>query len=111
MVHVENIHGRTTNGRSPHDACPTPAEMALPHVATRMEQTGQLSIQRISPGNIGPFLEIAMETREREILHPACATMLLGNDVVDLKGRAIVGARHPAVLAGAVRTLPDPRFD
>src|SRR6266511_2488857 len=69
---IARIHRQHTNGRSPSrrdsdqgDA--TPFKMLIPPVVAWIKEAGDVPANRIDPGQVRPFVQIAVVTREREI--------------------------------------------
>ncbi len=62
---------------------------------------------RIQARNIGPFESIAMKAGERQIAGDRQPSVLASDDMVDLKGRAVLRMRDPAVFAAASGPLPN----
>jgi hypothetical protein len=52
-----------------------------------MKQPRQFSRVRIETGDVWTFVQIAGETRPREVRRSGRATMLFGDDVIEMKGK------------------------
>lgn len=50
-----------------------------------MKQQSDLLGLRIHAREIGSFMQIAIDARQREIIQAVCPAMSLGNDVLDMK--------------------------
>jgi hypothetical protein len=68
-------------------------------VPARMEQGSQLAGPRIKPGDIWAFVPIAVQTCKCEIGPFSSASVLPGNDVVDLERGGEISLWNATILA------------
>ena len=59
--------------------------MLFPGLLSRMIQRNNVVGIRIDTGNVGPLVKIAAGTREAEIIIRVVGSMLLGDNVFDMK--------------------------
>ena len=85
--------------------------MLVPLVATRMEQTLHFTGGRIDGSQIGPFVLVAKCATQRQIFGIGLATMLRGDDMVNLVGDERQSLRYQAVLASALGSGADFRAE
>ena len=79
-------------------------KVALPPLPSRVKKRDQLSSHWIAAGDVGAFVLIAVQAAPGEVLKHGSATMLLGDDVIDLEREGIVRGWHVAILARAGST-------
>ena len=72
-----------------------------------MEQPGQLSRLRIDPGDVGPFMPIAVQARKSQIIEAVRPAVLFGDDVVDLEGRRMQRGRRRQYSRTPSRPFPE----
>jgi hypothetical protein len=65
--------------------------MAMPALPTRVEETNNLSRERISATQVRPFAEITSMATPAAVIGTIAATVLLGEDVFDVKSRCRSG--------------------
>ena len=106
MIDVENMDRRATDGRSSDQLRSLPTKVVSSPIISRVEQSSGSAARRISARDVRSFVKIAVVTRQGGIRERGFATMLLGDDVVDLIGSEIELARHSTILADAVRSQP-----
>ena len=70
-----------------------------------VEQGGEFFCFGIDAGKVWPFVEVATEAGISEIVEAVSATMLLGDDVFDLKRCGDMGTGKTAVFASVSRAL------
>ena len=97
------------------DSCPTnrcaadqdgtiPAKVTLPLVTAGIEETCQPpAVLRIEAGDVGTLEGIAVKAAQREVRWVGFATVLAGDDVVDLEGEEGVLLRQLTVFAAQLR--------
>ena len=109
MRHVDSEHvGRDSpDRRAPGQSRSVPAKVFVPIMPPRIENRCQLSRERINPGDIGPFMHVAVKAAQSQVVGSRRAVVFCGDDVIDLKGQHIEALRQTAVLAHPARSLPD----
>ena len=78
-----------------------------------MKQGYKLSILGIKAGDIGPFVEIAVATCQRQIVWLSCAAMLASDNMLDVESHdRRYCLRQPAVFASVTSSAVDqePQF-
>lgn len=107
VVHVEHVDRGPANRRATNKPGAMPAKMITPSILARMKKPHSPLRKGIFPCNIWPLAEVAMITGEGQIPECCPATVLFGDDVVDLVRRAVVPARHSTIFAEATRAPPN----
>jgi hypothetical protein len=72
-----------------------------------MEESDDLAGVGIRSSDVRTLVPIAVKTSQSKIFENGLASVLPRNDVIGVKRQRIYGSRKMAVLASAVRTLPD----
>lgn len=85
MIDVQHSKGDLANRRAPFEDGAIPAEVPFPTILSRMIEAENAPGSRVKSGDIGALVAVAIEARERQIGRLARATVLLGDDVVDLE--------------------------
>src|SRR5688572_1279858 len=80
--------------------------MRRPTILPRIEQSSQPSSFRIYPGDIRPFMEIAVVAGRRKVIGAIAAAVLARNDMVHVKRQGVRRLRNATVLARFVRATP-----
>jgi len=62
-----------------------PLEVIMPVMTPRMEQLGHRLRLRIDARQVGTFMKIAINTRERQVVEIVSATMFLGDNMLDVE--------------------------
>jgi hypothetical protein len=106
MVDFHNNNRCSTDGCLPGQDGAVPLEMALPLLAARVKKENQLSGVRINPANIGTFEIVAPVTCVSQIGRVVTSSVMLRNDMLDMKHseRSEV-LSHAAVFAAVSRTI------
>ena len=76
--------------------------MAVPLLPPGVKQRGNLAGQRIDSRDIRPLVLVAVQATPREVAEDGWATVLLSNNVIDLKGQRIMDVRHPTIFATTI---------
>lgn len=80
--------------------------MLIPDIRAGIEQKGDLLCFRVDPGQVRPFVTIAVGARQREIPLGVVPIMLARPDVLDMESHCRCSIlRQPAVFATVVRPL------
>ncbi len=80
--------------------------MFVPVIASGIKKSHNLPADRVDAAQIRTFMHIAAITRQRQIVLLVPATVLLSDNVLDLKtGKGKIGLSEPAVLAAVSRSL------
>lgn len=86
--------------------------MCIPPIATRVKQQSDVSRQRIDPGQIRAFVQIAALAGDCQILSIFGATVLSWDDMFDVVSERGVSLRKQAILAAMSAALANdiPQF-
>lgn len=107
-VHVENSDGGAADWCAADNEDALPFEMVFPLVSPRMKQFGDLIGLGIDTGQVRSFMEVAINTGQGKIVGFIRATVLLGDDVLDVQdSQRRVVLLQLAILAAMTCTLPD----
>jgi hypothetical protein len=103
-VQLQDMNGSTPDRRPSDKQASLPLEVLRPKVTARMKQFGQLAGLRIVASNVGTFVKVAIDAREREVVWLVGPTMLLWPNVLDVQGgQGRLVLVQPAVLAAVPR--------
>lgn len=81
------------------------AKVAIPRIVARVEKTNHFQRLRIARILIRPFERIALRAAPSQILHPTFATVLAGEDVIQLMGESHVLFMNEAVFTTTTGAL------
>jgi hypothetical protein len=84
-----------------------PFEMFAPTIISRVKKTDDIAGRRVPPGNVRPFMPVAVETCERKVVCISEAAVLSGNDVINVKWQWVSRGGQVAVFATAPCPPPD----
>ena len=105
-IQIEHADGGATHGGASFDAGAVPAEMFVPVVFSRVKQRSDLVGIGVNAGEVGSFVQIAVDAGQTEILQGISAAMLDGADVLDVQRRQRgVILMKLAILATVLRPL------
>lgn len=106
-VHIEGLNGRPTDRSSSNNATGilAPAEMTLPHLAARIEQTHAMASLGISAIELGAFRVVAGRARLTQVVGRRFTVPGEGNNVIYLKRVGAQVLLRLAVLAKPVRSV------
>ena len=80
----------------------------VPVVIARIEERRHCSIFGIDPGEIRPFMQISVTTRQCQVLRVVSPTVLEGQDMLDVKPKVrIIVLMDSTVFAAIARSSPD----
>ena len=106
-VHLQHLHGRSTDGRPADQVDTTPLEVIIPVMTARMKQLRHHLRFRIDARQIRTFMKIAINTRERQVVEIVSATMFLGDNMLDVEfSEWGIILMQLAVFAAMASTLP-----
>jgi hypothetical protein len=88
---IDFQHGNAdaTDRSLSYEEGPVPAKVAVPLVATRVEERRQAFADRIQAGNIRSLMVVARETRENQITCDCSASMHLRDRVINLVSETV----------------------
>ena len=86
-VQSQHLDGRPTNGRLANDEGTVPSKMFCPIMATRVKQLRHFSRLWIVSRDIATFVQIAVNTSQREILEIVGPTVLPWQNVLNMQRR------------------------
>jgi hypothetical protein len=102
-VHPQEKNGRSAYGGDPFDLIAGLAEVVAPNLATGVKQIGHPSGIRIDAGEIRAFDEIAVVTRQSQIVDAITATVLTRDDMFNVITEIRLPTfLHPAVFAAVL---------
>ena len=104
-IHGQCLDRRPTYRRSAPDTDALPAEVLAPDVATRMEQSHQLTAHGINSSLARCLAQGAGNASERQVVGDRRTASLDRNDVVDVEGRFLTLLRQPAILTPPTGSL------
>ena len=81
--------------------------MLVPIIESRVKQSRQFSGFRIEAGKVRAFVQIAVMTRERQILFRVLAFVLACRDVFDMERQRLLLLPQPAILTATRCALFD----
>jgi hypothetical protein len=84
LVDGENPHRRPADWRKPDETGTQPCEVGTPFVATRVIKPDEFLRQRVDAGQVGTFVQVAVNATESEIRYGVAAAVLPGDDMVNL---------------------------
>ena len=109
QVHAQRSDRRATDGGAPNQRWAVPTEVPRPFVPSRIEQLDELLRDRIDAGEVRAFAQVVLVTGEGQVAHCVHASVLLGNDVLDVKREeGIVVFVKTAVLTAAPSAAAHP---
>jgi hypothetical protein len=110
-IHLQNADTRAANGCFSHDVNAAPSEVVIPAVSSGMEQWGDFAGLRIDAGQVGTFVQIAIDAGKGEIFKIVGASMNPGSDMFDMEGsQRGIDLIQQAILAAIFGTFPDAGF-
>ena len=89
FIDREHLHRNQTDVALRRQNGAVPLKMVAPVIRARMEQPDNFSSRGMPSRDVRPFMPIAVETCEREVVALGCAAMLTGDDVVDVERQRI----------------------
>lgn len=107
FIHAQQIHRGPANGRQADDFTVAIFEMVFPIIEPRMEQARHFPVSRIEAGKVHPLVQVAVMTRDRQIIGKVLAAVTPGNDVLDVKRKRLLVLTDLAILAAVFRPSPD----
>ncbi len=100
-VHLKQSDGRSANWGEAYQHRPIPAEVIGPRTGPRIEQRDDVSRGGLDGREVAAFVEITLGAREAEVLEIGSATVLRGDNVVDVESQRVVCLGNLAVLTPA----------
>lgn len=82
-----------------------PLEVLAPAFRARTEQRGHLAGRRVPTVRVRPFVPVTPTARERKVLKDRLPAVVLGNDVINMKGGYLSMGRNLTILAAAACPL------
>jgi hypothetical protein len=110
-VNGKHVNGDVTCRCEAHEQSAVPLEMIFPPVSSRVEQSNDVTAIAIYSDNVRPFVVVAGEAGEREVIGLVRSVMLTRDDVIDLKCEQVERLRHTEVLAGPFGASPNPIYE
>ena len=104
-VNLQQMNRCTSGRRLGNQSSTIPGEMLVPLLPSWMKQWNNLIGDRVDARQVRPFVAIAVATRESQVFQYGGTTVLLGDDVVELKRQFSKRFRKSTILAAV--TGPD----
>jgi hypothetical protein len=104
------------NNRSPTERSLTdqmsipPLEVAIPLVTARVKQTDDFPCPGIPARNVWPFVQITGIAGQREVGGGCLSSVLLGDDMIDMKGQLVVQIWQKTIFTASGCAVPDELF-
>lgn len=111
MIHFQDSNRSSSDRRQSSERRAVPPKMFGPLIFSWVKQSRELVTLRIESSDIWPFVSIAVKAGHGEIAGLAGATVLLGNDVIDLEWQFGEGYREMTILTSILSSLPKERID
>lgn len=109
-VHAKHADRRPTDLGASDDVDAIPLEMFVPPLLAGVKEEHDRLGERVDPGEVGTFVEIAVNAGEAEVPLVAAATVLEWADMLDVKrGEWRVFLVELTILTAVSRPLPDER--
>ena len=102
-VHVQDLDGRPADGSCAGDVDSLEGKVVFLPLLARVEQPGERAGERVNAGQVGAFVEIAVDAREAEIGLIIGAAVLARADVLEVQGRERRVILMQAAILAAVR--------
>ena len=99
FIDCQHADGRPRDAGSSDQDATIPLKMTFPSLAPRVKQRDDPFGQGIDTRDIWPFVLVVVETTPRQVLQNGLATVLLGDNVVDLERERIESAGNVAIVA------------
>lgn len=87
MVKLQNGNRYSAFRCERHDLCAVQSKVIEPLLCSRIKKGGQLPAFGIERSQVRAFVAIAIRAGQRQIVQRSRATVLLGDDVLHLKGQ------------------------
>jgi hypothetical protein len=106
-IYCQHLDRGSADGSQSDLDCFLNSKVFSPNVCSRVRQAHNLSRHWIAASDVRPFMSVAMEARQCQIVEVGFPVMLSGDDMVDLKRKTVVRKRDPAILASLTGPLPN----
>ena len=107
-IHIQNANRCPANGRLANQVEAIFLEVVFPVLAPRMEQFRHSLGLRVNAGQVRSFVQVAINTRQSQILQIVRAAMNLGDDVLEVQScQWRIFLARQTILATPAGTLPD----
>lgn len=107
IVHRQQANRRPPLSSTPNDFNADPVEVVSPSIKSGIEQQHNRVGFRVDRGEIRSLVSVAVRTSQGQIVRVVAAAVLLGPNVLDVKGEKRRGRLGQlAVLASFARSLP-----
>lgn len=85
--------------------------MIAPTVFSRVKQANDFAGCGVPACNIRSLMAVAVSARKRQVIQGCLATMLCGQNVVDMESPGVCRFRGVAVFAAPVCAIPDASYE
>lgn len=104
-VDLQQMNRCTSRRRLGNQSSTIPGEMLVPLLPSWMKQRNDLIRDRVDARQVRPLVAVAVAARESQVFQHGGTTVLLGDDVVELKRQFSERFRETTILAAV--TGPD----
>ena len=101
-IDLQQMNRCASGRRLGENSSAIPAEMLVPLLPSWMKQRDDLSGGRVDPRQIRPFVAVAVAARKSQVFQYGRATVLLSDDVVEVKRQFSESFREAAILAAVI---------
>jgi len=105
IIEPQNVGGCLTHRRHRLDDCARKPKMRGPGIGAWIKKPGEAAVSQ-DRADIRPFLPVAEDARQRQIIQLSRASMFDADDVVNLKREKTILLECEALLAQTVRPGP-----
>lgn len=88
-----------------------PQKVLPPPVAAWMKKRDNALGETVTSRDVRPFMVVAREACQRQVLGSSQPSVLTRQDVINLKREFVVLLRQPAILTGSLSAPPDQTFE
>jgi len=107
IVHCEDLDRRSSHRGFADEHRSFPPEVLRPAMPSWVEQSSELFRPWIDSSEVRPLVEVASQAGEGEVAEGCSTSVLLCNNVLDLKRREVMGFREAAVFAATSGPPPN----
>jgi hypothetical protein len=107
IIHRQDGDCHPTDSGAADQIRTIPAKVSFPLVSSWIEEPGEFLALSVDPRDIWPFVAVAVQAGQSQIVEYRWPAMLSSDDVIDGKGNGgVERLRHAAILAGMVGPAP-----
>ena len=106
----ENVYRDSADLCSPDQVCATPFKMIAPTIFSRVKQPNDFTGCRVPACNIRPLSAVAVSACESQIVQGGLATVLRGQNMINMEWSSVYCSRDMAVFAPPVCAILDASY-